>query len=203
MPLYETIQDFPAGICITDAVLRATHMVGEQVNPFTFGREVQVFPGARWEIELTFLPMERCQAQKLEAWLLSLRGKAGRFRMGDPFRSLPLGTALGAPLVTAAAAGAETFTSHGWASRQAQAMQAGDFIQLGNRLHMVLQDVATDATGNASLTVWPPLRENHAAATPIITRNARGVFAYADNGREFARDRLQYNTTTLRAVEVI
>jgi hypothetical protein len=202
--IYETTQDFPVDIGQTDVTLRAINIVGEQRGPFNAKREIQVFPGAHWEIEVAFLPVLRAEAQRLEAFLLSLRGKAGTFRLADPYRSLPLGSNLGTPLVrVATVAGDEAVLTKGWTVSQSDALKAGDFIQIGTRLHMVLQDADADASGNATVNVWPPIRQVHAVDAPVITRNARGVFALDANAVEFTRGVNGYNGAILRAVEVV
>jgi hypothetical protein len=202
--IYETVQNFPADIGQTDVTLRAVNIVGEQRGPFNAKREIQVFPGAHWEIEVAFLPVLRAEAQRLEAFLLSLRGKAGTFRLADPYRSLPLGSNLGTPLVrVATVAGDEAVLTKGWTINQVDALKAGDFIEIGTRLHMVLQDADADASGNATVNVWPPIRQVHAVNAPVITRNARGVFALDANAVEFTRGVNGYNGAILRAVEVV
>lgn len=201
--LYETVQNFPADIGQTDVTLRMVNVVGEQRGPFNGKREIQVFPGARWELEISFLPAERADAQRFEAWMASLRGRAGTFRCGDPYRSLPLGSNLGTPMVQFSAAGEEFFTSMGWDEWEANVLMAGDFIEISGRLHMVLEDVFSNGGGSAGIKVWPPLREAYPPETPIITQNARGVFALADNNPEFTRDVNGYHGMFLRAVEVI
>lgn len=202
--IYETVQNFPADIGQTDVTLRAVNIVGEQRGPFNAKREIQVFPGAHWEIEVAFLPVLRAEAQRLEAFLLSLRGKAGTFRMADPYRSLPLGSNLGTPLVrVATVAGDEAVLTKGWTVSQPDALKAGDFIEIGTRLHMVLQDADADASGNATVNVWPPIRQVHAVDAPVITRNARGVFALDANAVELTRGVNGYNGAILRAVEVV
>ena len=202
--IYETVQNFPADIGQTDVTLRAVNIVGEQRGPFNAKREIQVFPGAHWEIEVAFLPVLRAEAQRLEAFLLSLRGKAGTFRLADPYRSLPLGSNLGTPLVrVATVAGDEAVLTKGWTINQVDALKAGDFIEIGTRLHMVLQDADADASGNATVNVWPPIRQVHAVNAPLITSNARGVFALDANAVEFTRGVNGYNGAILRAVEVV
>ena len=203
MNLYETIQDFPSGIPITDVELIASHAVGVNTSPFTFKREVQVFPGGRWGLRLSFLPMDRATAGVLEGFLRSLRGPAGRFRMGDPYQSLPRGQDLGAPTVRAAVAGSETLDTVGWQVHIADQLKAGDFIQVGVHLYSVLCDVRSDGNGAASLKVWPTLRESYAPGTEVKTRNARGIFSLTSNEQTFTRNVLQEFGTTLEAIEAL
>jgi len=200
--LYENIQDFPVDIGQTDVTLRAVNVVGVQESPFSFARETQLFPGARWELEISILPAERAEAQRLEAFILSLRGRLGLFRLADPYRSLPLGSNLGDPRVKRAFAGEEAFTSRGWDVNETGVLKAGDHIELEGRLHMVLVDVSSDAAGEAEIRVWPPLRENYVDGTHLVTENARGVFSLDSNSIEFTRNTEGFNGAFVRAVEV-
>lgn len=199
--LYESIQDFPADVGQTDVTLRLVNVTGEQRSPFSGKREIQIFGGAWWEIEIAILPAVRSEAQRLEAFLASLRGKAGLFRCADPYRSLPLGLNSGAPRVKTALAGEEAFTSRGWSEGDFQLLAAGDHIELEGRLHMVLQDVSSDENGEAEIRVWPPLRQSYEDGVHVVTENARGVFALVGDP-EFTRNIDGYNGAMIRAIEV-
>lgn len=200
--LYESIQDFPSDIGQTDVTLRAVNIIGEQRSPFGNAREIQLFPGAHWEIEIAILPAVRADAQRLESFLLSLRGKAGLFRCADPYRSLPLGSNLGEPRVSLSFAGDESFESRGWDPSEDGVLKAGDFIELLGNLHQVLQDVSSNADGEAQIRVWPPLRASYPDGTHIVAENARGVFSLDSNSLEFTRNVDGYNGAMIRAIEV-
>jgi hypothetical protein len=203
MNLYETIQDFPSGIPITDVELTTTNAVGQNISAFTFKREIQVFPGARWGLRMNFLPMNREEAGALEGFIRSLRGPAGRFRMGDPYQSLPRGQNLGFPVVAAAIAGSEYVDIVGWVPNRADQLKANDFVQIGDHLYSVLCDVGSDGNGFSRVKLWPPLRASYETGTPMKTSNARGVFALASGEQSFTRNTLQEFGTTIEAMEVI
>lgn len=201
--LYESIQDFPAGICITDVTIGKREAVGVAMSPFTNKRSVQVFPGQQWTLSMSFLPMTREEAAVLESFIMSLRGRAGRFRMGDPYQSLPRGKAVGQPVIVAAVAGSDSFTAGGWQVNTLGQLKQNDRIQIGDHLYAVIEDVDSDATGESSVRVWPALRESYAVDTPIITRNARGVFSLNNNEHQFSRNTLELYGTTITAEEAL
>lgn len=202
--LYETIQDFPAGVCIADVTIGKRDAVGVQTSAFTFKRTAQVFPGQVWTLSMSFLPMDREQAAVLETFILSLRGSAGRFRMGDPYQSLPRGRAMGSPVVAAGAtAGAETVDVEGFTPNVMGQLEMNDRIQIGDHLYAVLESVNSDGSGNATLRVWPSLRESYTAGTAVITRNARGVFSLDSNSQQFTRNTVELYGTTLTATEAL
>lgn len=203
MPLHETIQDFPADVCITEVELTCRNAVGVSTSPYTLRRQSQVFPGQRWELRMEILPMDRDQAAALEGFLRSLRGSAGRFRMGDPYSSLPRGSIDGSPTVLSATAGEETLTTQGWTASAAGVLAANDFIQIGDHLYSVIEDADADSSGEAELTLWPALRSSYALNTPIVVENARGVFALRNPTQVFSRSRLEKFGTEIEAVEVL
>lgn len=201
MALHDTILNFPAGVCISGARLSLKNAVGVQTSAFSFARQVQVFSGQGWSVELDFIDMTREEASILEAFLLSLRGRAGRFRIGDPFHSLPLGVSKGKPaLLLEAVVGEEVIHTAGWIPNVLGQLKANDKIQIGDAFYSVLQDVNSDANGYASVSIAPSIRSAHAINSPIITRNARGVFSLVDDS-SFSRNRLQWHNTSLIAVE--
>ena len=165
------------------------------------GESPQLIRGQGWRLSLEFLPTGRAEAAKLEAFLLSLRAGSGRFWMGDPYQSQPLGVASGSPVTSSAAIGSETLAVTGFAVSVTGQLKANDKVQIGNHLYSVLADVDSDVSGNATVSLWPPLRDSYADGTAIITENARGVFALTED-LEFSRDRLELYGTRLSAGEV-
>ena len=59
-------------------------------------------------------------------------------------------------------------------------MLRGDYIQIGSsatqRLYRVVQDANSDSGGNATLEIWPDLREQPADNADITVSNCKGTF---------------------------
>lgn len=200
---HEVTQDFPSDVPIIGATLRRVNAVGFSQGPFSLREDVMVWPGQRWEVELEFLPQVRADAAVLEAFLTSLRGSAGMFRIGDPWQSLPRGANNGTPFLKGAAvAGSQTIETDGWAVSIAGQLLANDLIQIRSDLYVVLEDVNSDAAGVATIHLWPDLRAAYSDNTVVITENARGVFRL-QRSPAFSRDRLGYFGTRLEAVEAL
>jgi len=138
-----------------------------QASPFTGRGQVQEYEGAWWEATLVYRSIDRTLAQPVIGALDSLKGPVGTFVIPFPGYASPLGTASTVPssptvngsgqagsdeLIVTSAPVSET----GW-------LLVGDIIQVGpsNRphWHRVLADVDTDGSGNATIDVWPPIRE--------------------------------------------
>ncbi len=70
-------------------------------------------------------------------------------------------------------------------SVQAQ-LKVGDYLQIAKRLHMVIgQDVNSDEHGNATINIWPSLREASNDGDPIILNNPTGLFPLESNKRSW------------------
>ncbi|MBK1835003.1 hypothetical protein [Roseibacillus ishigakijimensis] len=201
---WETILDFPEGICIAGVSITAREAVASRLNEFNFRQEVQVFPGQMLAMRVDFKTHESETGSRLEAFLLKLRGGAGVFRFGDPFHSLPMGRARGVPKVVTAIAGAQTFTTSGWQPNHPAQLLAGDYLQLGDRLYRVLDTVASDPSGNATLTVWPNLREDYAAETEVKLFNPTGLWRLASPESVFERQAAgQRHSTGMNLIEAL
>lgn len=204
MATWTEIQDFPEGICITDVEVTAQNSVALRTNGFSFKQEVQVFSGERWAMSVSFKPLKPACAAKLESFILKLRGQAGVFRFGDPYHSQPQGRAIGNPVVSGATAGSQTIETSGWLANVRNQLNEGDYIQLGERLYRVLDEVDSDINGNATLTVKPSLRESYASGEEVITSNPTGLFRLEDSNSRFSRSPYgQRHSTSIKMLEAL
>lgn len=183
-PLTAPIHRKPARV-----VLRAVTVVGQTRSTFTRKRQVQVHQGQVWELEVSLPPMLRPDAEQWIAFLLKLNGREGQFLLGDPNAEHPRGVATGTPRVNGATQMGSSLVTDGWTASTSGILLAGDYIQTGSgltsRLHKVLDDVDSDAGGNATLDLWPRLRESPADNDLLTVSGAKGLFALADNRMEW------------------
>jgi len=156
--------------------------VGLTRSPFTYATQVQEFNGQIWQCSITLPPMIQADADAWQAFLLSLNGQVGTFTLGDPLHAEPRGSALGAPVVDGAGQSGQVLNTTGWDPSETGLLLKGDHIQLpNNRLHVVLNDVDSDGSGDAAIDIWPRLRESPADASTIITANPRCIFRLSSN----------------------
>ena len=80
--------------------------------------------------------------------------------------------------------GATNLVTAGWAVSKARILLPGCYLQIGYRLHMVLQTVSSDSGGNATINVWPSIREQPTDASAINFNAPKGLFRLADNARQ-------------------
>lgn len=154
-------------------------------SPFTLDQQVYEHAGQRWAAEITLPRMKRDKAAPWIAFFLKLNGRRGTFLLGDPDATSPQGIATGTPLVKGASQTGKTLDTDGWTASKTGILKAGDYIQLGSgsssRLHMVVTDADSDASGNATLDIWPNLRTSPADNAAIVTSSPKGVFRLAGN----------------------
>ena len=162
--------------------MRATNVVAVAASPFTGQQQTQRHPGAWWSADVELPPlMGEAEAETWISFLLSLRGRHGTFLMGDPARATPRGVATGTPVIDGADQTGEALATRGWTPDTTGILRAGDYIQIGQRLHKVLTDTDSDASGAATLDIWPRLRESPADGALIITANPVGTFRLSSN----------------------
>ena len=74
----------PTNIGIANIAFTAENAVAISQSPFTYAQQVVSHPGQRWGASISLPPMKRQDAEYWVAFLLSLKGQAGTFLLGDP-----------------------------------------------------------------------------------------------------------------------
>lgn len=174
---------YPLSIPYTDIAkikLVANNIVGISQSPFTAAQQVYKYSGQYWEADISLPPMKREVAEYWISFLLKLNGSYGTFLLGDPIGVSARGVATGSPLVNGANQTGNELVTDGWTHSTGGILKAGDYIQLGSassaRLYKVLDDVNSDSSGNATLTLFPDLRTSPADNAAIVVSNAKGIF---------------------------
>ena len=180
---------------------------------WTFQDVTQVFAGEMWMGQLSIALRKGAAGRELVAWIASLKGTRGTFKLGDPAAAAPLGSAAdepGEPLVYGAGQTGSQLMISGLPVNADTYLLAGDMIQLGTfaagnaHLHMVLTDVSTSGTDRATLDLFPALRVSPANGSPVVLDNPRGVFALSQPFTPWqVRSPLLYDNVVLPVMEVI
>lgn len=187
--------DPPSGAPVSLRV-SMTDVIGLSRSPFTLQAEVFAHHGAMWRATIELPPlMGRAHADAWRAWLAALRGRLGTFRMSLDGIT-PRGTAGGTPLVDGAGQSGLTLATDGWPVSTAGVLRAGDMIEVGERLYMITADASSNASGQATLDLWPRLRSSPADNAPVTTSQPRGLWRLASNERAYdVRPGLEYMVT--------
>jgi hypothetical protein len=148
-------------------------------SPTTFQQTIYEYDGELWRIDVTYPPLTRAEAAPFHAFLASLRGASHTFLFGDTLMNSPLGAGGGTPLVNGSNQyGSDELVTDGWLA-DTLVLKAGDMFSVDNRLYLVLQDVTSDASGNATIDIFPRAR-NHEDDSSIETDNPKGTFRLAN-----------------------
>lgn len=157
---------------------------GSQRSPFSLVEQTQVGTGQLWQAEVSLPPMTRdTGAPEWYAAGVSLNGTEGTFYLGDTANKTPRGVATGTPVVDGGSQSGYDLATRGWTAGVTNIMRAGDWLQIGtgssSRLYMVMADANSDGSGNATLTIWPKIRQQPSApadGAAITTSSPVGVF---------------------------
>lgn len=198
--------NFPS-VGIRNVTIRARTVVGLNSSPFTGQQQVYKHQGQWWEMEVTLPPMKRADAEQVAAFLVKLNGRFGTFTFGDPLNTAPRGVGTGTPLVNGAGQTGTDLVTDGWTPDTTGILKAGDWIQLGtgssSRLHKVLDDVNSDGSGNATLTLFPDLRTSPADNAAITVSSPKGLWRLAANEVDYSIDEASIYGMTFACVEAL
>ncbi len=162
--------------------------VAALTSEFTFATQVQQHAGYRWVFNIALTPGLKVGDGVYEQWhaaLLQLNGQAGTCYYGPGYRSTARGIATGTPRVKGARQTGSELITDGWTISQTGIMKQMDFFTLGTgtstRLHTVTVNANSNGSGDATLDIWPPLRESPANNAALDVSAPKGVFRLASN----------------------
>lgn len=154
---------------IEKITLKAVNIVAVSTSPFTGQQQVYEHQGGHWQADIQLAKMDRDTAEVWISSIISLRGQVGTLLIGDPAGTTPQGTVSGSPVVNGAGQSGFELSIRSLTG----GFKAGDYIQIGNHLHKIVQDVSG---ATATLDIWPRLRESPGDGDPVIYTNAKGLF---------------------------
>jgi hypothetical protein len=147
------------------------------------------------------------EADDWTSMLGEIRGMANAVLLSDPLRLTPRGSPSGAPVANTAggtgwnAAMTTTLYTRGWTPNRFRLLLRGTNIQIGYRLHRVLGQVNSDSNGDATISIWPSIREVPADGTPINLNNPQGLFGLASNKRSWQTSAAFQTTMSIQLTE--
>lgn len=150
--------------------------VGVSESKFNYKQQVYKNSGQRWVMTCQYPPLKREVAAELKAFLVSLNGPVGTFYAGDFLNSSPLGSVSGTVLVNGAGQSGQVLNVDGIGASLTNAFKAGDWIQIGNYLYMILKNVNSNGSGQASLDIWPALRSSPADNAAVTYSSPKGLW---------------------------
>jgi hypothetical protein len=178
--------------------------VASNTSPFTGQQQTYDWQQSWWVGQVSLPPMSRANADVWQAFILQCRGGANAFLIGNPKAVTPRGTGRGAPLVSGAGQTGYNLVTRGWHVSSFSLLSPGDWIQIGYRMYKVLNQVNSDASGNATLAIWPNLRDQPADGAQIILSHCKGLFRLANSsGNKFSINSGNYGFSGFAVREAI
>ena len=141
---------------------RIIRTVAVSQSPFTYAQQVAKYTGSVWQTTVTLPPMKREDAGAWQSFLMQLNGRFGTFLLGDPDGKTIQGSASTVISVNGDhSIGAFDVVVDGCTASSTE-FKKGDYVQFGSgassKLHMIVADITSDGSGNATLQIEPPLK---------------------------------------------
>lgn len=203
--------DLPANRGIAQISMTMRNVVGMASSPFVLSStQVIKFPGEAWAASIALPPMKRDEAEEWIAFLASLGGKFGTFLLGDPNAVTPQGSAAVTPGIPRVNGGTQTgqdLNIDGLPASAIGYLMPGDYIQIGSgvttKLYKVLSQVNSNASGQATVSLWPSIRTPHPDNSLIIVNNCRGHFRLNSNEIVFSINEISTYGISFDCIEVV
>jgi hypothetical protein len=196
-----TMPSYPG---VTRVTFSQVNAVAISESPWTFSSQTQVHQGQKWQAEFTLPVMAREHAEQWMCFLLQLNGTAGTFMLGDPLQTFPRGNWSGVPVVNGGGQRGNSLAIRGFAA--GATIEPGDMFQIGVRLYKYIGTtaVAANGSGQATIDIFPRLREIPADGTGIITITPKGLFRLSSNDIEiYSSHQMEYYEVGVSAVEAL
>jgi len=169
-------------------------------SPLTGSVQTLELPSPRWLANLTFEHLKDSEAAALQAFLASLRGRAGRFSLHNFARPVPRGTAAGTPLVAGAGQTGTSLNLDGFTA--GTTLEAGDLIGVNGELKMVKALATAAGAGAMTVSFEPPLRASPADNAPITLNQPTATFMLAEDVSRWSVAPGLITSLTLSCIEV-
>lgn len=178
-------------------------IVAVAVSPFSGAQQAYQHQGQFWQADISLPPMRLETAAPWMAAFLQLNGRYGTFRLGNAAMRTPRGAATGTPLVKGASQTGQSLITDGWTAGVTGILKQGDYLQVEDRLYMVMVDANSDGSGNATLDIWPRLRSAPADNAAITVSNCKGLFRLTSNEMPWVHKSAGIVELSFSAVEAI
>jgi hypothetical protein len=148
-------------------------------SPLTNAVQTSSRKGSLWKASLQFNNLSGDDRQEMQAFLVKLNGQQHRFTLHDHSYTRR-GAGGGTLVINGASQSGTALVCDGATANVNNYLRAGDYISFNNELHMVVVDANSDASGNVTLSIAPPIRKTPADNTLVdYLTPVSGVFMLA------------------------
>lgn len=157
----------PAGLYFTDVEIWNDRVSAAMVSPYTGAQQIQKLPWDAWGFTGGLLPYDPAKAGLLKSFLMQLAGKVNTFKLPVPGSKYPISNYTGVEgLVNGAGQTGRSIITDGWAINK-PIVAEGDHFNIGDELFVATSAVASNGTGQATLTFEPPMKAIPANNAPM------------------------------------
>lgn len=198
--------DVPTNFKVQSSNFRLLRASAVSQSPFTYSQQRYLFPGAVWQDEISLRAYNRATIGAIQGFLAKLRGRFGTFRFGDPdyLARGPEG-ALTVDNVSIAGAGqtGNTIIVDGLDLSTTRVLAAGDYIQIGDDLHIIVDDADSNAIGASTINIEPALRQTPPDDLLCPITGAKGVFRLVESDPAWSANQSSVYSITLPIIEAL
>lgn len=181
-----TLPTWPNAINIAQISWWLEYNTRSFVSPLTKSVQTIETPGARWKASVKLQNLDRTEWACISAFLNNLRGMAGRFYFSPVHAAVPL-LDTSPPSGVTVLGGSQTGTTlitQGWPS-SSTVLAVGDFFAVtttkGTELKQVTETVVSTASGQASITFCPTLRNAPADGSSVVLTSPTCIMMLDDD----------------------
>lgn len=169
-------------------------------SPLTNAVQTTSRKGSLWRASLQFRNLSGDDRQEMQAFLVKLNGQQHRFTLHD-HSFTRRGAGGGTLQVNGGSQSGTTLVCNGATANVSNYLRAGDYVSFNNELHMVVADANSDAAGNVTLSIAPPIRKTPADNVVVdYSAPVSGVFMLAGPASWDTQPGI-YSTFNIEAVE--
>lgn len=168
-------------------------------SPLSGAVQTVEMPGARWKASFLLENLAEADAATFQAFMVQLRGRAGRFALYNFARSQPRGTLAGTPLVKGASQTGNTLIIDG--CTVGATLVPGDYFGVNGELKMVVATATANGAGEMTLSFEPPLRSSPADNAAITLVQPTATFMLAADETKWSTQPGKFSTFPIDCVE--
>lgn len=156
------------------------------------------YPGSSWKAQITLSNLDDLESREIEVIIVQLDGMAGRIKLKDFGRFAE--PVKGSPKVKGNGQSGSALITDGWTA-STKVLSKGSYITVNDELKMVLEDVTSNAAGDAIISIGPQLRNNPVDNSDIEVSEPYAIFRLEKGENGVKRSPAFNNDITLNFVE--
>jgi hypothetical protein len=202
-----TIISLPSAFSFTSVKRFALQRAGNTVrSKYTGVRQTVVYPYAIWVLEATLVEYDEPQAGLIRSFLVQLEGQKNGFRLPVPGYKKPTTGYTGNALVNNGAGISARATSMAvdGLTPSVPVLNEGDYFTVGDELKVCTVAIASNGSGQATISFMPPLRKPLANNALVTLQNPTILMHMAeDDAADWGISAPNRHKVNFDAIEVI